>query len=339
MMEMGKEIRRLRNDRGLTQEALAAALNVTAQTVSKWECGNSIPDVQLLPEIAVYFGVTIDQLFAMSPEQQMERMENRIYARGLFSEAEQRQLEHQINAFAENPEHEGRAKLLLTKLYNNQAEQYRLLAVESGKEAVEKTGGDSDAVSELANAWGSYIPDWNIRNHHALIEWFSGYCRRHPENRSALMWLLDNLIDDRRLSEASAWLGKLALMDGTCRVPMYRYAIALAAGDRAEAEQQLRDLEAMEGQEWCWATTLGDICTLRQEYDRAIAWYRKGQELQPSPKYTDSAMSIAHICEIRGDRDGAIAAYREQLRLMREEWGIVSGEECEAVERAIRRLQ
>ena len=69
-MEMGKEIRRLRNDRGLTQEALAAALNVTAQTVSKWECGNSIPDVQMLPEIAVYFGVTIDQLFAMTPEQQ-----------------------------------------------------------------------------------------------------------------------------------------------------------------------------------------------------------------------------------------------------------------------------
>ena len=40
-MEMGKEIRRLRVDRGLTQEALAEALNVTAQTVSKWECGDS----------------------------------------------------------------------------------------------------------------------------------------------------------------------------------------------------------------------------------------------------------------------------------------------------------
>ena len=52
-MEMGKEIRRLRQDRGLTQEALAAALNVSAQTVSKWECGNTIPDVQLLPQIAV----------------------------------------------------------------------------------------------------------------------------------------------------------------------------------------------------------------------------------------------------------------------------------------------
>ena len=80
-MEMGKEIRRLRQDRGLTQEALAAALNVSAQTVSKWECGNTIPDVQLLPQIAVYFGVSIDQLFAMTPTQQMERIENRIYAR------------------------------------------------------------------------------------------------------------------------------------------------------------------------------------------------------------------------------------------------------------------
>jgi hypothetical protein len=49
-------------------------------------------------------------------------------------------------------------------------------------------------------------------------------------------------------------------------------------------------------------------------------------------------VSIAHICEIRGDKAGAVAAYREQLRLMREEWGIVSGEEREAIERAIRAL-
>ena len=337
-MEMGKEIRRLRNDRGLTQEALAAALNVTAQTVSKWECGNSIPDVQLLPEIAVFFGVTIDQLFAMTPEQQMERIENRIYTRGLFSEAEQRQLEQQLHAFAEDPAHAGQAQMILTKLYNNQAEQYRLLAVEHGKEAVERTG-DADAISELAQAWGSYLPDWCARNHHALIDWYSDYCSRRPENRAALMWLLDNLIDDRRLSEAGVWLDKLARMDSSFRVPMYRYQIALAAGKSGEAEKLLTQLENMENQEWCWAVTLGDIYTQRQEYDRAIEWYRRGQEIQPAPKYTDSAVSIAHICEIRGDKAGAIAAYREQLRLMREDWGIVSGEECDEVERAIRKLQ
>ena len=115
--------------------------------------------------------------------------------------------------------------------------------------------------------------------------------------------------------------------------------IALAAGEKEEAEAKLRELEGMENQEWCWAVTLGDIYTLRQEYDKAIGWYRKAQEMQPSPKYVDSAASIAHISEIRGDKAGAIAAYRENLRLLEEEWGIVSGEEYEAVEKAIHQLQ
>ena len=337
-MEMGKEIRRLRNDRGLTQEALAAALNVTAQTVSKWECGTTVPDVQLLPEIAVYFGVSIDQLFAMTPQQQMERIENRIYARGMFDEAEERQLEQQLGAFAEDPALKGQAELLLTKLYNNQAEQYRLLAVEHGKVAVEETRGDRDAVSELCIAWGSYIPDWNVRNHHALIAWLSDYCERNPRNRCPLMWLLDNLIDDRRLSEAKGWLQKLAVLDDTFRVPMYRYLIALAEG-KGKAEQRLRELEALPDQEWCWALDLGDFYTQRQEYDKAVEWYKKGQDMQPSPKFTDAATSIAHIREIQGDKAGAIAAYREVLRLLREDWGIVSGETRDEVARAIQRLQ
>ena len=338
-MEMGKEIRRLRDARGITQEGLAQALNVTAQTVSKWECGSSMPDVQTLPQIAVYFGVTIDQLFAMDPGQQMERIENRIYSLGLIDGAEERQLAQQLGAYSENPDLRGQAALTLARLYNHQAEQYRMLAARHGRDAVEKTGGDRDAVSELALAWGSYIPDWNVRNHHALIEWFGDYCRRNPGNRCTLMWLLDNLIDDRRLTEAREWLKKLAAMDHTFRVPMYGYMIALAAGEKEEAENRLKELESMENQEWCWAVTLGDIYTLRQEYDKAIEWYRKGQEMQPSPKFTDSARSIAHICEIRGDKAGAIAAYREELRLQREEWGIVSGEEREAIEREIQKLQ
>ena len=338
-MEMGKEIRRLREERGITQEGLAEALHVTAQSVSKWERGTSMPDVQMLPQIAVYFGITIDQLFAMTPVQQMERMENRIYSQGLMDAAEVRQLEQQLTVFAEQPELAGTAATLLTKLYNHQAEQYHLLAVRTGREAVEKTDGDSDAISELANAWGSYISDWNVRNHHALIEWFSAYCRRNPGNRSALMWLLDNLIDDRRLTEARQWLEKLTRMDHTFRVPMYRYMIAQAAGEKEEAAASLKELESMEDQDWCWAVTLGDIYALRQEYDRAIDWYKKGQELQPSPKFTDSATSIAHIYEILGDAPRAIAAYREQLRLLREEWGIVRGEEIDEVERAIQSLQ
>ena len=61
-MEMGKEIRRLRDDRGITQEALAAALDVTPQTVSKWEKGLSVPDVEMTARIADALGVSIGEL-------------------------------------------------------------------------------------------------------------------------------------------------------------------------------------------------------------------------------------------------------------------------------------
>ena len=338
-MEMGKEIRRLRTDRGLTQEALASALHVTAQTVSKWECGTSFPDVQLLPEIAVFFGVSIDRLFAMTPEQELERLENHIAGSGLLSERETRRIEQQLRAIAENPAHAGRALTILTGLFNHQAERYRECAVTVGREAVERSEGSGDAISELANAWNSYIPDWCCRNHHALIEWFSEYCRRNPKNRPALMWLLDNLIDDRRLAEAREWLGKLEQIDSTFRTPMYRCLIAQAAGEREETDRLLLALEAMEGQDWSWALTVGDLFTQRQEYDKAVSWYHRAQEMQPAPKFVDSAESIAHICEIRGDRAGAADAYREQLRLLEEDWGIVSGEEHAKIERAIQKLQ
>jgi transcriptional regulator with XRE-family HTH domain len=338
-MEMGKEIRRLRTDRGLTQEALASALHVTAQTVSKWECGTSFPDVQLLPEIAVFFGVSIDRLFAMTPEQELERLENHIAGSGLLAESETRRIEQQLRAIAEDPAHAGRALTILTGLFNHQAERYRECAVTVGREAVERSEGSGDAISELANAWNSYIPDWCCRNHHALIEWFSDYCRRNPNNRPALMWLLDNLIDDRRLAEAREWLGRLEQIDDTFRTSMYRCLLAQAAGEREEAGRLLNELETMEGQDWPWALTVGDLFTQRQEYDKAVSWYRRAQEMQPAPKFVDSAESIAHICEIRGDRAGAADAYREQLRLLEEDWGIVSGEEHAKIERAIQKLQ
>ena len=50
-MEIGKKIRELRIARNLTQEALAAELSVTPQAISKWECGTTTPDIQLLPDM------------------------------------------------------------------------------------------------------------------------------------------------------------------------------------------------------------------------------------------------------------------------------------------------
>ena len=63
MNVIGNKIRMLRKNKNMTQEDLAEILVVSSQAISKWENGLSVPDVELLPVIARYFGITMDEFF------------------------------------------------------------------------------------------------------------------------------------------------------------------------------------------------------------------------------------------------------------------------------------
>lgn len=76
MMHIGKQIKVLRSQKNVKQEVLAAYLGVSYQAVSKWETEMSMPDITLLPKLATYFGVSIDELFQLPNEAQFERIEN-----------------------------------------------------------------------------------------------------------------------------------------------------------------------------------------------------------------------------------------------------------------------
>ena len=58
-----ENMKKFRVAKKYTQEYVAEKLCVTAQSVSRWECGNTLPDVMLLPEIAKLYGVMVDDLF------------------------------------------------------------------------------------------------------------------------------------------------------------------------------------------------------------------------------------------------------------------------------------
>lgn len=61
----GENIKKLRKEKELTQEALAEFLGVSFQTISKWERGETYPDITMLPVIASFFNVTIDDLLGV----------------------------------------------------------------------------------------------------------------------------------------------------------------------------------------------------------------------------------------------------------------------------------
>ena len=61
-ISIGENIKRLRLEKGITQEQLAEILNVSNAAVSKWERGGSFPDITLLFPLADYFEISVDEL-------------------------------------------------------------------------------------------------------------------------------------------------------------------------------------------------------------------------------------------------------------------------------------
>ncbi len=74
-MELGTQIRKYRNERTLSQEALAEKVYVSRQTVSNWENDKSYPDVNSLVLLSEVFEISLDQLIKV--EEKAERNEER----------------------------------------------------------------------------------------------------------------------------------------------------------------------------------------------------------------------------------------------------------------------
>jgi len=73
---IGENLKRLRNEKSITQDTLAEYLGVTYQAVSRWENGQAYPDIELLPELARFFEVSLEEL--MGTESDKERIQNTI---------------------------------------------------------------------------------------------------------------------------------------------------------------------------------------------------------------------------------------------------------------------
>ncbi|MBO6039653.1 MAG: helix-turn-helix transcriptional regulator [Oscillospiraceae bacterium] len=72
-MDIGKKIRELRKQKGLTQEQLADSLNISFQSVSKWETGLTLPDLTMIPGLTRLLDCTADELLGLSGSPADER--------------------------------------------------------------------------------------------------------------------------------------------------------------------------------------------------------------------------------------------------------------------------
>lgn len=338
-MEIGNQIKQLRLRRGITQEAMAQHFGITAQAISKWERGVATPDIGMLPDLSAYFGVTIDDLFALSDDTRMERIENMLCdVRMLEPSDVQSNREFLLEKARREPKN-GKPHALLAQMENHLAGEHRALAVEYARESLRRDPGTWEPLIELVHAMNGKEQDWNYANHYQLIDYYKEFIDENPCQWHAYLPLLDQLIDDYRLDEADDYCRRLAQINDTYRVPLYEGMIAWQRGERERAFEIWKRMERDFPDDWCVWHNIGDYLVRSGRFDEGMAYYCKALEVQKAPRLLDPCEAMAQLCEIRGDYSGAVRYLQEEITLMEREWHISSGEEQDAVLRNIARLE
>ena len=336
--DFGNRIKSLRLSRSMTQEQLAQKLGVSAQAVSKWESGTNMPDILILPTLSVIFGVTIDDLFAMTDEHRMERIENLLYDVRFLSDEEFLQHEKYLKELQSKHEYRAEAGLLLAMLYNKRANEYHELAKPLARAALQQLPGKKDAHNAIFDAEHGPYQDWNFINHGDLIAFYKSVTAQHPEDIRNYFWLLDLLIADHRTTEARDYVEQMKALEHSYHYEMYMGHICHAECNLPEAMNWWQKMLGDYRQKWQVWFEYGSIMAKLGRYKEALEYFKKSQPMRPTPRFTDCEDAISQICMILGDIDGAIEAQKQMLQIMKEDW-TTEGESVNRIQREIARLE
>ena len=338
-MEIGKKIRNLRLEKEVKQEELAEYLGVSIQAVSKWETEASVPDIALLPGIAVFFGVTIDELFQLSNEAEFERIENMFWhERRIAPETFDHCVRFLEGVLKSDPKNV-RACCCLAYLYNHRAASDHDMASEYAKKALELAPDDKGGWVAFLEANSGVCGDEWYDNHFEVIEYFREFLKKNPGNYRGLYAIIENLLDDDRFDEAVPYIRQIRTAANTGQYEVYMGDVMFGKGDPEKALEYWNAAVEHFPDRWQSYCDRADGLKKLGRYEEALADYEKCFEMQEPPRITDGLHSMAQVHELLGDFDAAIRDRQRIIKCLREEHGITSGEGIDSQKREIERLK
>ena len=338
-MEIGKKIRNLRLEKEVKQEELAEYLGVSIQAVSKWETEASVPDIALLPGIAVFFGVTIDELFQLSDEAEFERIENMFWhERRIAPETFDHCVRFLEGVLKSDPKNV-RACCCLAYLYNHRAASDHDMASEYAKKALELAPDDKGGWVAFLEANNGVCGDEWYDNHFEVIEYFREFLKKNPGNYRGLYAIIENLLDDDRSDEAVPYIQQIHTAAKTGQYEVYMGDVMFGRGDPEKALEYWNAAVEHFPDRWQSYCDRADGLKKLGRYEEALADYEKCFEMQEPPRITDGLHSMAQVHELLGDFDAAIRDRQRIIKCLREEHGITSGEGIDSQKREIERLK
>ncbi len=294
----------------------------------------------MLPQISAFFGVTIDELFALSDEERINRIQNMLWDERFLDpstvENERQFLLDKAHREPENPDTHcmlAQIELHLAREHQSKAQEY---AMEILRRAPENPYVGFMYLAQSMN--GIHMdPRFNLRNE--LIEIYKDFSEKHPGSWEVYEWLISQLIQDHRLEEAQHYLSKLEKFHCGYSATVHRIKLALAERDIPSAQTLWKKM----GRDypdnftvWQW---IGDFQTQIGTYADAKESYRRSISLLKAPRYKDPIVALALVCEMDMDYAGALEARKLELEIAENEWGDRAGESVDWIKREISRLE
>ena len=274
MTVFSQNLKRFRISKNMTQEQAAEALGVSTQTVSRWECNTTLPDVTILPKIAALYCVTIDDLYKESSV----AYDNYAQRLGSVFEASHKP-EDFMQAYMEYQ------KLLKSGEYTiEDLRLYGILHQQMMQVCRDKAEEIFDRVIKKGPAEDPETY-WSTRRQKGYFLWEIG---RNQENIDEFLPLIENGSND--------------LQEWICLIQAYTFAENYDA-----AWKWVQNAEAKFTESAILHIYAGDLMRSMKRYEEAFPHWKRALEMEP--EWCDAAYSMASCYEEIGDWENAYAAY------------------------------
>lgn len=210
-MKLGSTIKRLRIEQGITQEGLAEYMGVSFQAVSKWETNTTMPDITLLPKLAVFFGVSIDALFSINNDDELERIDF-ILSHEKLTDENFLYIKRTLDSILREDENDIGALKRYALLYLCRINRDSLAAGRMLEKAMEHSPLDEEIYALYRNVRGGSIfftrsgNDWFIR----VCE---PYAKKYPSNLKLCQLLIEAMIEMRYFERAEELIATVKVYD------------------------------------------------------------------------------------------------------------------------------
>ncbi len=290
-LNLGGVIKRLRAEQGVTQDALAEYLGISYQAVSKWETGTTLPDITLLPKLAVFFGVRIDELFSVDHEDELERIDAMLQRETMTDQNyayAKRILDGILRESPKNVEVMKRyAKVYLAKTNTDLLTAGKML-----EQAMEFAPLDEEIYSLYRSVRGG-----SEYKQHSDNDWFirvcEPYARKYPQNIGLYRMLIEAMVSKKYFDRAEELLGAVKFVgENKYMKEVFLGDIALAKGDAVKSKEIWNSVPK---NDWLGQYEAGERFNRLNEYERAIECFNNAYEAQTAPRKMDMMYSLAFL--------------------------------------------